>query len=156
MRPINKHDVLDIIDMTKELGRESPVYSQYEQDETYVAITLEQMILDDHFIGFIVPSVGFMFGSLGAQWYSPRLDFYESLLYIRPEHRGGSLAYRLIRKVEQEAKAAGAHVFWAGASTQLEESKTLALYERLGFTRTSQGVRKDLQCVQDLNYLSEG
>lgn len=137
------YDIEQIILMLRELQQESPQFNTQSIDYDYVAANLYTMVERPEFIGTIDVSMrGFMFGTTGPSWYCPDLIAYEHLLYILPEHRGGILAARLIRSFESIARTRGCVLVRAGTSTRIRAEQTLALYERLGYTRDTSGVFK--------------
>ena len=55
------------------------------------------------------------------------------ILYLLPEHRGGTIAVRLIKKFEAWAKELGVKEIVLGVSTEVNVERTSKLYERLGY-----------------------
>lgn len=143
LRPIKVEDIGLIIEMLLALHVESPHYNKVQPDEQYVSTTLASMIEQPNFIGHIDCDLrGFMFGIVNQTWFDPELNAYELLLYILPEYRGTSLAPRLIKQFEQDAKRLNCVHVRAGTSTHVNEERTLRLYERLGYTREANTVSK--------------
>ena len=145
IRPVSLYDVTPICELLVDLRRESPEYSFVEEDWSYVPDKLYAMICDPDFCGVIDDDYrGFMIGACQQHWYSTRRDAYEQLLYVGPEYRGGALAVKLIKAFEAQAKHMGAVHVYAGATTGMNEERTLQLYERMGYTRLTTPVRKAL------------
>lgn len=145
IRDISLYDVGPICELLVDLGNESPAYAYVAKDWDYVPPRLREMICLPGFIGIIDDDYkGFMFGSVEAHWYSSRIDAFEQLLYVGAPYRGTMLAARLIKAFEQRAKAAGAKNIYAGATTDMQEERTIRLYERLGYRTTMPAVRKEL------------
>lgn len=145
IRDISLYDVTAICDMLIQLRDESPVYRFVETDEDHVPEYLRCLITAPSFIGLIDEDYrGFMFGHVDCHWYSKRIDAFEQLLYVSPEHRGGSLAARLIRGFELSAKGRGATTLYAGATTGVADDRTIRLYQALGYRTTLPAVRKEL------------
>ena len=144
MRPVNLTDIPFIIACLQKLRIESPIYAECADDPVYVTETLTAMIQSEGFLGVIVEGKGFMIGMVSAQWYSSIQNAYEQLIYVLPEHRKSSAAYRLVTGFIDAAYAYGAAFAYAGASTGLDHEGTFRMYERLGFERFGTGVRKEL------------
>jgi GNAT superfamily N-acetyltransferase len=146
LRSITVADLDPIMDMLSALHVESPHYGKVDFNIPYVRQRLASMIEHPSFIGTIdCEARGIMFGGACQQWYSLDIDAYEQLLYILPQHRGGILAARLIKNFELRAHALGCVHVRAGTTTLVKTEETLRLYERLGYTRESDGVCKRIQ-----------
>lgn len=146
LRPIKVEDIGLIIEMLLALHVESPHYNKVQPDEQYVSTTLASMIEQPNFIGCIDSDLrGFMFGIANQTWFDPELNAYELLLYILPEYRGTTLALRLIKQFEQDALRLGCIHVRAGATTLVNEERTLRLYERIGYTREANTVSKRIK-----------
>lgn len=129
------------------MREESPTYNYAEDDPSWVVENLKRIVAAGALTGVIEPGKGFMIGAINHPWYSRRVEAYEQLLYIRPEHRGGMLAVRLIRAWEALARARGAAVCNVGASSGMAEDRTRELYQRLGYSYHGQSLKKDLTHV---------
>lgn len=55
------------------------------------------------------------------------------ILYVTPEHRGGSAAPRLIKAYEKWARSSGVREIQIGVSTGVREERTARFFEKLGF-----------------------
>lgn len=55
------------------------------------------------------------------------------ILYVKPEHRGGTAAPRLIKAYEKWARENGVTEIQIGVSTGVQEERTARLFEKLGF-----------------------
>lgn len=78
--------------------------------------------------------VGFFCGYIGETFLNNQVNAYEQGLYVTPEHRGGSIAIRLIKHFEDWARLRGAHNVWISQSVGQKTDSTLKFFERLGFT----------------------
>lgn len=147
LRPIKAEDIGLIIEMLHALHEESPHYNKVQPDVQYVSTTLATMIEQPNFIGCMDSDLrGFMFGIASRTWFDPELNAHELLLYILPEYRGTTLlAPRLIKTFEQEARRLNCVHVRAGASTGIDNERTLRLYERLGYTREANTVTKRIK-----------
>lgn len=78
--------------------------------------------------------VGFMCGYLGETFLNSQVNAYEQGVFVAPEHRGGTVAMRLIQNFERWAKASGAENVWLGQSVGQKQDSTLKFFERLGYS----------------------
>jgi GNAT superfamily N-acetyltransferase len=145
IRDISLYDVNAICELLVDLRNESPAYAFVDQDWDYVPPRLRDLICLPSFIGVIDDDYnGFMFGHVEEHWYSSRIDAFEQMLYVAKPHRGTMLAPRLIKEFEKLARDRGAANVYAGATTGMEEARTIQLYMRLGYKTTLPAVRKEL------------
>ena len=101
IRVLDAEDIPEMISMLKAVRDESPEYGYIDdEEEEYVSASLQAMFSAGNLIGVIEDGKGFMFGLVYRQWYSRKQEASEQLLYIYPEHRGSSLALRLIKEFE--------------------------------------------------------
>lgn len=77
--------------------------------------------------------VGFMAGYIGETFLNHEVNAYEQGLYVVPEHRGSTIAVRLVREFEAWARARGAKNIWLGQSVGQDQGQTLHFFERLGY-----------------------
>lgn len=145
IRKIAQHDKHIITEMLSDLNYESTIYSEYPRNYEYVMENLEEMVDLPNFIGLIDEDYrGFMIGAMDVHWFTPVKYAVELLLFVQKEYRGGSLAFRLVRAFEGVAREQGCYEIRAGASTGINEERTIQLYEREGYSRFATPVRKVL------------
>lgn len=73
--------------------------------------------------------------SIGPLWYAPKVLVARDLLvWVAPEHRGGSTFIRMIRAMEAWARNVGITKLYLSQSTGIEVDKTVRLYEKLGYS----------------------
>ncbi len=73
--------------------------------------------------------------SIGPLWYAPKVLVARDLLvWVAPEHRGGSTFIRMIRAMEAWARNVGITKLYLSQSTGIEVDKTARLYEKLGYS----------------------
>ena len=73
--------------------------------------------------------------SVGPLWYAPKVLVARDLLvWVAPEHRGGSTFIRMIRAMEAWARNVGIAKIYLSQSTGIEVDKTARLYEKLGYS----------------------
>lgn len=129
-------DVEWIIDSLYLIREESPHYSDRTADETHTRSCFGRMLDNPNFIGIKYGHMGFMLGAMADAWYSPDLIAYEELLYVSPDHRGSSVAIRLVKEFVKIAEQASCTKVIAGATTDINDAGVLKLYHRCGFVRS--------------------
>lgn len=77
--------------------------------------------------------VGMMSFVVGEQFFGPARYASDLVVYVRPEHRGGSAFVKLIRAFERWADEFGVCEKLLGVSTMVHPEKTIAAMERLGY-----------------------
>jgi len=77
--------------------------------------------------------VAFMAGQLSETFLNDEINAYEKGLFVLPEYRGGSTAFRLVKNFEAWARSKGAAYVWMGQSVGQNKEKTLHFFERLGY-----------------------
>lgn len=78
--------------------------------------------------------IGFMAGHVSETFLNNEKNAYDNGLFIAPEYRGGTTAFRLVAHFEAWAKAQGAVNVWLCQSIGHKQEKTLRFYEHLGYT----------------------
>lgn len=141
---LDSSHITQVLDLLRILRRESPTYRHYPADEVWVTAQLEQMslmqtccMLVDIQDGIVA---GVMFGVSSCPWFSPYYEMHELLLAVRPEYRGGSSAYRLVREFIRISKSKGCRAINVGASLGISDPLAEALYKRLGFVPLGKGL----------------
>lgn len=76
--------------------------------------------------------VGMFAGAVMELYFSDAKLAFDYFLFVRPEHRGGFGAARMVSAFIAWAKAEGAALIDIGISTGVTPERTGALYERLG------------------------
>lgn len=77
--------------------------------------------------------IAFMTGQLSETFLNDEVNAYEKGLFVVPEHRGGSIAVRLVKNFETWARKNGASNIWLGQSVGQNQDKTLHFFQRLGY-----------------------
>ena len=141
MRNLELSDVDFIISCLRQMRTESPVYGECADDPDYVEDTLRQLIRSYTMRGIVEPDKGFLLFSVQPTWFCADIYANEQLLYVVPDCRGSSLAFRLIRQYTVAAYLAGAKYCAAGSSSGINDEKVLELYKHIGFKPWKHGVR---------------
>jgi GNAT superfamily N-acetyltransferase len=136
-----------IVAALQDLRLESPVYSRVANDPEWVTDNLTRLIEAGAMLGVVSPDKGFMLGSITGTWFDATIQAYEQLLYVYPNHRGGIIAVRLIRAFENLARERGATCIHVGASTGMNDARTLELYAALGYQAQTASMKKELTHV---------
>jgi GNAT superfamily N-acetyltransferase len=129
-------DVDFIVDKGELMAQESS-YKVYAYNHDKVRALVENLINSD--VGFVCVAesggvkIGWMFGACVEHWFSSDKVATEMTTYILPEYRGGSDAPRMIKAFKKWAENMGATETQIGITTAVNEERTSALYERLGF-----------------------
>jgi N-acetylglutamate synthase-like GNAT family acetyltransferase len=89
--------------------------------------------------------IGFICGSLNEQFFTKQKFASDMALYVEPEHRGSSAAYRLVKAFEKWANEQGASHIWLGQSVGQNIDETKDFYNRLGYTLSGFNTVKQLK-----------
>lgn len=146
LKEIEVKDVPDIIQMGIRLHEESPTHADYPIDPAYSTKYLESLFGTVGY-GVIEPGVGFMFGAASSSWHTPEIHAYEMTLYIVPEKRGSSLAFRMVKMFEDMSRQRNAVRIHVGSSVGIDDEGVTRLYEALGYSRKSSSLTKELKNV---------
>jgi GNAT superfamily N-acetyltransferase len=88
--------------------------------------------------------VAFMCGYASETFLNDEFNAYERALFVLPEHRGGSIAVRLVRNFELWARTMGCKNVWLGQSVGQNIDSTRRFFERLGYECQGFMTRKSL------------
>jgi GNAT superfamily N-acetyltransferase len=114
-------------------------YSPYDYNPAKVAELAETLIDAEHGIALVAEDEGVIQGAfLGVvypHWFGDDLVSTDYALFMHPDCRGGTQAYRLIKRYIVEARAKGAKQIMLANSTGVVPSRVAALFESLGFHR---------------------
>ncbi|TYL43910.1 GNAT family N-acetyltransferase [Dickeya sp. ws52] len=141
IRPATKDDIPALVALGLQMHHESR-YRVFSFDEEKCTALAEQLI--DVPFGVVLVAehggviVGWMGGGIAEQWFSHDRLAFEYGVFISKEHRGGSAGCRLVKAFIQWAKDTGATEIRMGITTGVNEDRTGALYQKLGFARAGQ------------------
>lgn len=145
---LQEHHIPFMCHVLRECKAESPTYNDWPEDAEYVMNNLKLLLASSTFVGFTDEKLrGVILGSTSAQWFSPRVEAYEHLLFVYEEHRGGPFAVRLIKEFESWARARTAYAVNVGSTLGINDKRVESLYMRLGYTRNGYGLTKRLSNV---------
>ena len=134
----------DILDMAKQLHRESPHYCKFPFSIEKTSKIAQHVInMGGGFMATLdgMP-IGMAAGILAEHFFSYEMYATDITIYVKPEHRGGTAAIRLIKALEKWAFDNGAKEVILGVSTQISSPRTVCLYERLGYKIQSSALYK--------------
>lgn len=148
IRQMTTDDISAVLDIMRELRHESPTFSHYPEDEPYATANLTVMVQSPTSIMLIDDDQrGVMFGYTGTPWWSPYYEANEMLLAVHSEHRGSSVAARLIKEFERVAVSRECRAINVGSSLGIADDLARRLYMKLGFVPRGQGLTKRIDHV---------
>ena len=130
------NDLPDLVLLGRQMHEES-TFASMDFDMEIVKETLADLMNKNQFV--VVAEdingtvIGGMAGSVTQSWFGKDLIANDLALFIRQDHRGGLIAYKLIQHFVRWARLAGANQIRPGVTTGNKNAE--ALYERLGFKR---------------------
>lgn len=87
---------------------------------------------------------GFLWGGCYALPWSDKKLAMDTLLYVKPEHRGTRVSFLLMQAWERWAKESGAVEVQISVASGIHEDKTIQFYERLGYKQIGTQYRKEV------------
>ena len=87
---------------------------------------------------------GFIWGGSYALPWSDKKLAMDTLLYVKPEHRGTKVSFLLMQAWEKWAKESGAVEVQISIASGIHEDKTCQFYQRLGYHHTGTQYRKEI------------
>lgn len=138
VRLATKDDALQLAQMGALMHAESPRFRHLDFSTTKVMHLIYRLIDARTVIvaerdGALVAMLGFMVAEHFFGHDKTAMDF---VVYIRPEHRSGSILLRLVHAFETGAKALGAVEYVLGVSTGISAELVAKAYEKLGYERS--------------------
>ena len=136
LRLATVNDLPDIVVLRRQL-HEDTTFASMDFDMEIITETITDLMNKNQFV--VVAEdingtvIGGMAGSVTQSWFGKDLIANDLSLFVRQDHRGGFIAYRLIQHFVRWARLAGAKQIRPGVITGNENAE--ALYERLGFKR---------------------
>ena len=136
MRKANKFDKQDVIDLMVGFKNESGIQALSEINNPEYWHCLLDTILAGAGIIYLEPNKGLIMGIIAPSlWCNKTLQLSEMAWYVKPEHRTGSLGYRLLKeyvKYGNELKESGRIKFFT--MTKMPTSPDIK-YNKFGFTK---------------------
>lgn len=146
IRPMVEDDIDEVVELAAVMYRESVNYRRLEFSPERVR-EMVVMVMQNGFAVVAVKDgriIGLMAGSLVQPAFSRDLMACDFLLYILPQHRGGTAAIRLVDAYVQWARQGGVKMITVGVTAGIDNDAAIAFYRAMGF-RTS-GVQMMMDC----------
>lgn len=141
-------DVDALVPMGPMLMAESPRYRGMEFDGAKVASLLHGVIDADFAAVFVAEAneelVGVTIIAVQDRWFGPGRFVTDLTLFVKPQHRGGSIFRDLVVMIESWAREQGVADLALGVSTLTHAEATVRAYERMGYTVTGYTLTKTL------------
>lgn len=107
MRLANKFDIPQIIEMLKEYRSAAPIeILNQANDKQYVEQLLSNLIAGSGFIVVVEKNnilIGMLIAAIFPNIWNPKVNQCSEIAYwVKPEYRGGTAAYRLIKEYTKE------------------------------------------------------
>jgi len=131
-------DILSLIDLGRAMHEESPRFKDMDYDEEKL-LNLGVNLAEQGGIFLAEKNgkpVGMVLGMVTEHFFGHDLMATDLAVYVHPDHRGGTLVVRLIKKFEAWAFSMGAKIVSMGVSTEVDAERTSQLYKRLGYRMT--------------------
>lgn len=132
-------DLPALIEMGRAMHAESPNFSRYAFSADVLKRSLLAFMASAD--GFVVvyeregDPVGVVVAMCARQWFSEELMACDLAVFVKPGHRGGMAAARLIGAYHLWAVKKGVRFPSLGISTGVHEEATARLYQGLGFSK---------------------
>lgn len=134
-------DTEDLLELARAMHAESPRFQRHEFSEAKAVAMIEHLVEQSTGALFVATvgdhCVGMIAGLMGELFFSRAKYATDLVVFVTSEHRGSSMVVRLVKAFERWAIDAGASEILLGVSTGVATDRTVALYERLGYARTS-------------------
>lgn len=142
-------DIPAIVEMARELARESPKYSQHGFNADKTRALAERLTTAPAGACMLVAEragqvIGMMALAVVERFISDGAFVTDVTLFIRPEHRGGFAFARLVDAAEKWARDQGVQDVCFGVSTQVHAERTVCAYQRKGYTLSGYTLTKTL------------
>lgn len=141
IRHPDEHDKGALLFMAKAMHIESPRFRGRDFNLDKMNGVVDFLLGDINSGIFVVEEDGVVTGMIAGivceHFFGKDKYVSDLAVYVQPEKRGGSAALRLIRAFEEWSFKHGACEVLLGVSTGIEMERTVALYQRLGYTLTA-------------------
>lgn len=146
IREMTTEDVKHCIDLGREMHSES-VYRNLDFNEDKLWAIWEQHVQHPNMYCMRVADqdgeiIGAFVGLRFEHFFGHDLCSSDLILYVTPEHRGGTAAPRLVKEYERWATSMGVKEIQIGVSTGVTVDRTAALFQKLGFGDEARYYRK--------------
>ena len=138
IRPMTAQDIPVLLVLGAEMHKESR-YANLDFDPQKLWQLGETMLGNpDSWLALVVERdgdiIGFCCGYVAPHFFGNELTSGDLAIYVVPEHRGGTIGARLVKKYTAWCEAQGVREPLLGVSAGITPDRTGQLYERLGYT----------------------
>ncbi len=145
---LNREDALRILEMGKTFHQESQFKDEpFDAEKCWMLLDSTTRYPDKRFIAYDDEFHGFIIMGINEHFFSPVKKAEDFCLYIDPEHRGGSLAPRLIKAAEDWSKANGAVDITIYHNTGINTEKAKGFFNKSGYDTAGYIFTKELNHV---------
>jgi GNAT superfamily N-acetyltransferase len=140
IRRATPNDLHRLLTLLKDLHAES-VFRNIPIDENRLKSFASTCIANPSHIWVVYENAGaqidgFLLGYVTQYYFSTELGAWDIALYVRPERRGSTIAFRLWRAFKARAAELGARTMWLGSSAGITPALTHKFYTGLGMAES--------------------
>ena len=146
IRQMMESDIQEVVELAAVMFAESTNYRALEFSPERVR-EMALMVIQNGFAMVAVQDgkiIGLMAGSLVQPAFSKDLMACDFLLYVLPEHRGGTAAVKLVAAYVQWARKGGAKIITVGVTAGIDNDVAISFYRAMGFRES--GVQMMMDC----------
>lgn len=147
IRKMNKNDSYDVVNLAQSMHDESGFAKlTFSPEKCYNLFHL--WLLSENF--FMICDEkneeirGAFLACLVPYPYGTDSISQDIMFYVKPKHRGKSIAYRLVKAYEKWAKESGAKRICLAHSCEINDNKLDKMFKRLGFEYYSSSFKKGI------------
>lgn len=136
IRQANIDDIDELVALGFRMKQESPRYRDKGYSGMKVRELLQALLASPDGIVLVATDggiIGMVWAMVTTEFFSLDRKAVEFVVYVAPEHRGGTTGVRLVRAFEDAAAIRGAQYIVLGISTGINADRTERLYERMGY-----------------------
>lgn len=142
-----RSDIPAIIEMARSMHAESPRYRTLGFEAEKINALALHLMLNPGAGGVLVAEkedklVGMFAFHVGQHFFSNDTFASDVVMYVRPEHRSGSIFPRLVAAFETWADAYGVKEKLLGVSAEIDSQRVVAVLERMGYAQVATGTMK--------------
>jgi len=136
VREADRADTMGVLTLIQEFSDAAAADHLWVDQEKAVDL-VESLLEAEDAVIFVADddgeSVGFIVGFLGEILFNKVKYSTELAWFVRPEHRGGTVALRLLKAYEEWGKSKGVHIINMADMSILQDHG--GLYEKLGYSK---------------------
>lgn len=140
-------DIPQCLELARRMHSESR-YRRAPFNDAKVSRLLNLALTDNNHVLLVAERDGVILGGILGfvveDFFGDRVKAGEYVVFIAPEYRGGTTAFRLINQFEKWAKWMGAQEIDLGITTGVHTEQTAALYGKLGYDLTGVIMTKEI------------